>query len=291
MTISAVVGIRYKQILVEYTMVFESRTSSMAQEEHKRVWGTGYASVKEEGDVIVMDSMGQGETSRFVHDTVGLGLKITKEAVDDAKHIRMVPQAGRFMAHSLKRTKDLRAINVLNNATDSNYPGGDGQPLLSTSHVLAGPDAGTYANTLSTQARLSEAAVEELLILAQYAVDDRGLPAMIEPKRFVASAARKYDLHRILKSVGRVGTADNDTNAIKDMGEFSGQPALLRHLTNTQFWGFTTDCPDGLIHFERQGIETYSRMNPDTLDHEMRTTYRDSNGWSDPRGLYACDPT
>jgi len=290
MLITSVYGVRYKQLPVEYTQVFETRSSSLAQEEHRRFWGTGYASVKDEGDVIVMDSMGQGETSRFVHDTVALGIKITKEAVDDAKHIRMVPQAGQFLAHSMKRTKDLRAINVLNNATDTGFLGGDGKPLLATDHPLAGPGGGTYANTLSVQARMSEAALEELLILSQYAVDDRGLPAMIEPKRFVTAKARAYDLHRILKSIGRPGTADNDANALKDMNEFSGAPALLRHLTNTQFWGFTTDCPDGLIHYERQGRETYSRMNPDTLDHEMRTTYRDSNGWMDPRGFYGCAP-
>jgi hypothetical protein len=203
----------------------------------------------------------------------------------------MIPQLGSGLASSIKLTQDVRAINVLNNATSSSHLGGDGQPLLSTAHPLTGPGGGTFSNTLTAQAQLSEAAIEEMLINLRYAKNDRGLPITLKPTKIIASAALEFELERILGSVGRVGTADNDTNAIKARGYFSGPPVLLRHLTNQNWWGIKTDAQNGLIHFTRRSMRQKNEDDFRTGNHMYKVDARDSNGWTDPRALYACDPT
>lgn len=284
-------GLEYKSLPMEMDQVFETRTSNQAYEEDQNVYGTGWAVVKGEGQSISFDSIGQGYTARYNHETLALGVEITEEAMEDNLYMRMIPKAGAALARSLKTTQDVRAINVLNNATSANHLGGDGVALLSTAHPLSGPGGGTFANTLSAQAQLSEAAIEEMLILMRYCKDDRGLPIVLKPKRIVASAALEFELERILGSAGRVGTGDNDVNAIRSRGYFRNDPALLVHLTNQDFWGFTTDCPDGLIHFSRRAMRTKNEDDFKTGNHRMKVDVRDSNGWTNPRGFFGCDPS
>lgn len=284
-------GLEYNAIPMEMEQVFETRSSNQAYEEDQNVYGTGWAVVKGEGQSITFDSVGQGYTSRYNHETLALGIEITEEAVEDNLYLRMIPQAGSALATSLKTTQDVRAINVLNNATSASFTGGDGQPLLSTSHPLTGPSGGVGSNTLSAQAQLSEAAIEELLINMRYAKNDRGLPIVVKPMKIVASAALEFELERILGSVGRVGTADNDLNAIKSRGYFRGQPVLLRHLTNQHFWGIKTDVKNGLIHFSRRAMRQKNHEDFKTGNWLYKVDARDSNGWTDWRGFYGCDPT
>lgn len=283
-------GLKYASIPMEMDQVFETRTSNQAYEEEQNVWGTGFAVVKGEGQGIAFDSMGQGYTARYVHETIALGIEITEEAVEDNLYLRMLPQAGSALASSLRITQDVRAINVLNNATSSSHLGGDGKPLLATDHPLTGPGGGIYSNTLSAPAQLSEAAIEEMLINLRYAKNDRGLPIVVKPTRIVASAALEFELERILGSAGRVRTADNDINAIKSRGYFRGQPALLRHLTNQHFWGIKTDVENGLIHFSRRAMRQKNQDDFRTGNHMYKVDARDSNGWTDPRAFYGCDP-
>lgn len=285
-------GLNYMDQPLERDQVFENRTSNQAYEEDQLVFGTGWAVVKGEGESVSFDTMGQGWTARYHHETVALALKVTEEAMEDNLYFKIAAKGGRALARSLRLTQDVRAINVLNNATSGAYLGGDGKPLLATDHPLSGPGGGTFANTLTTQMDLSEAALEELLILMRYAVDDRGMPIQLRPKRLVASASLQFELARLLKSTGRIGTADNDINALKQQGMFQGDPALLRHLTNDDFWGFTTEGHDGgLIHFSRRGMRTKNEDDFDTGDHKMKVDCRESNGWTDPRGFFGCDPT
>jgi hypothetical protein len=283
-------GLKYNQVPMEMEQVFETRASTQAYEEDVNLFGTGWAIVKGEGQQISFDTVGQGYTSRYVHETLALGVEITEEAVEDNLYLRMLPQLGSGLADSLKITQDVRAINVLNNATSGSHLGGDGQPLLSTSHPLTGPGGGTFSNTLAAQAQISEASIEELLINLRYAKNDRGLPIVVKPVRLVASAALEFELERILGSVGRVGTADNDTNAIKARGYFSGGPILLRHLTNHNLWGIKTDVPNGLIHFTRRALRQKNSDDFKSGNHMFKVDARDSNGWTDPRGFYGSDP-
>jgi hypothetical protein len=283
-------GLQYTKAPMEMEKVFETRTSNQAYEEDVNLFGTGWAVVKAEGQSISYDTVGQGYTSRYVHETLALGVEITEEAVEDNLYLRMIPQLGAGLADSLRVTQDVRAINVLNYASSPAHPGGDGQPLLSTVHPLTGPGGGTASNTLAAPAQLSEASIEELLINLRYAKNDRGLPIVIKPTRIVASAALEFELERILGSVGRVGTSDNEINAIRSRGYFQGEPILLRHLTNPNFWGILTDVPNGLIHFTRRALRQKNDDNFDTGNHKFKVDARDSNGWTDWRKLFACDP-
>ena len=289
--INTVFGLQYRDIPLERDMVFESRTSNQAYEEDQLMTGTGWAVVKGEGQRITFDRMREGWTARYDHATIALGLRITEEAMEDNLYFKFGAKGGRSLARSLRLTQDVRAINVLNNAVSTSHLGGDGKPLLATDHPLSGLAGGSYANTLATQMDISEAALEELLILCRYAVDDRGLAINLTPKRLIASASLTFELTRLLKSQGRVGTGDNDTNALKAQGMFQDEPALLRHLTDEDFWGFTTTGHDGgLIHYTRRGIQQKDNADFDTGDYEMKVSCRDSAGWTDPRGFYGCSP-
>lgn len=290
MGINTIFGMNYKDKPEEWTMVFEKRTSRQAWEEDQLMTGTGYASLIGEGEPIIYDTMKQGWTARFDHDKIGIALRITEEAIDDNLYFKFAAKGGKALARSMKQTCEVRGANILNYATTSGYTGGDGKVLLATDHPLQG--GGSYANTLSVQSDLSETALEDLLILCDNAIDDRGLPIHITPKRFVTSNSQRFNIHRLLKSTGRVNTADNDTNALKDMGIFSGDPILLRNLTNTKFWGFTTEGHDGgLICYVRKETAPSTDTDFETDDFKIKYKRRDSFGWVDPRGFYGVDPS
>lgn len=290
--VRTVFGLSYKDIPEEYPQVFEVRSSTQAWEEDVLMTGTGYASVKGEGESVLYDTMRNSWTARFDHETLGIALRITQEAIEDNQYFKFATKGGKALARSMKLTNDLRAINVLNNGTSSSYPIGDGQPLLSTAHPLSGLAGGTAANTLTVQADLSEAALEELLILADNAVDDRGLPVRLMPKRFVTSNSQRFNITRLLRSTGRVSTPDNDINAVRQQGLFEGDPVLLRHLTNPDFWGFTTDGHDGgLIFYKRRDLTMGEDTDFDTDDFKIKVTCRNSAGCADWRGFYGVNPT
>lgn len=287
-----VFGMAYKDQPLERDMVFENRTSNQAYEEDQLFYGTGYAIEKPEGSEVSFDTMGQGWTARYDHKTYALALRITEEAMEDNLYFKIASKGGKALARSLRLKQDVNAINVLNNATEPGVTYGDSKTLLATDRPLAGPDGGTFANTLSTQADMSEDALEELLILCRYCVDERGLPIMLTPDRMVASANLEFDLERLLKSTGRVQTSDNDLNALNSTGKFSQSPALLRLLTNDGFWGFTTKGHEGgLIHFTRRGMRMKNDDDFRTGDHLMKVDVRESNGVTDPRGFFGCDPS
>jgi hypothetical protein len=289
--VRSVFGLSYREIPEEYSKVFDVRTSNQAWEEDVLMTGTGYATIKGEGEGVTYDTMRNGWTSRYDHETLGIALRITEEAVEDNQYFKFAAKGGKALARSMRLTNDLRAINVLNYATDTGHPGGDGKPLLATDHPLSGLNGGIAANTLDVQLDCSEAALEELLILADNAVDDRGLPIFLSPKRLIASNSQRFNLARLLKSTGRVNSADNDINAIKQQGLFQGDPVLLRHLSSTKLWGFTTDADDGLIFYKRREVRMGDDTDFDSGDFKIKATARNSSGWSDWRGFYGCAPT
>jgi hypothetical protein len=290
--VRSVFGLSYKEIPEEYPMVFEVRNSTQAWEEDVLMTGTGYAGVKGEGESVLYDTMRNSWKARFDHETLGIALRITAEAIEDNQYFKFAAKGGKALARSMKLTNDLRAVNVINYGTDGGHLYGDGKPLLATDHPLSGLAGGTAANTLAVQADLSEAALEELLILADNAVDDRGLPIRLTPKRFVCSNSQRFNITRLLRSTGRVNTPDNDINAVREQGIFSGDPVMLRHLTNPNAWGFTTDGHDGgLIFYKRRELTMGEDTDFDTDDFKIKVTCRNSMGCADWRGYYGVLPT
>lgn len=287
--INTVFGLNYAKKATEWPKIFEKRSSHQAWEEDQLMSGTGYAAVKPEGAPVMYDEMRQGWTARYDHDTIALALRVTEEARDDNLYFKIGAKGGRSLANSMHQTCEVRGANVLNNATSVNHLGGDGVPLLSVAHPLMG--GGVYGNTLAIPAEISETALEDLLILADTAVDDRGLPIKLEPKRLLISRHQRFNVHRLLRTVNRVGTGDNDTNALRALGVFPEDPVMVTHLSNPRFWGFTTDAPDGgLVAYVRKETVTDNEVDFDTRDFKFLVLRRDSFGWTDPRGFYGCDP-
>ena len=288
--VRTVFGVKYMEIPQERDLIFETRTSNQASEEDVLMVGTGYAVVQGEGQGVTYDDMSTAWTARYDHETTALALRISENAIDDNLYFKFSAVGGRSLSRSIKLTADLRAINVLNYAVDSSHLYGDGKTLLATDHPLK--KGGTFANTLSAQVDISETALEELILLMRSALDDAGLPIRLTPKRLVASNQLEFELQRLMKSTGRVQTPDNDINAIQSLGIFSQPPALLRNVTNSKFWGFTTEGHDGgLIYYQRRGIRMGDDTDFDTGDFRIKVDVRDSSGVSDPRGFYGCFPT
>ncbi|MGZ8482307.1 MAG: hypothetical protein ACXWZQ_00220, partial [Candidatus Binatia bacterium] len=189
------------------------------------------------------------------------------------------------LARSMQFTKEVRGADVLNNGFSSSYVGGDGKELFATDHPLTG--GGTFANELSTPADLSETALEDGCILISRFKDERGLPVKIMPKKLIIANESQFEAHRILRSTGRSGTADNDTNALREMGMFPGGVHVNRFLTDTDAWYIITDCADGLKHFVRKSISTKTEGEFNTGNIKYKAQERYSFGWTDPRGAFA----
>lgn len=277
-------GIAYKEHNTEYTDIFETRSSRKSYEEIVGTSGLGLAAVKPEGEPVAYDNMRQGYTNRFTNITYGLGFIVTREMVDDDLYDVIMQQRARGLAQSMRKTKETVGANILNNATSGSYLGGDGVSLLSSAHPnVAG---GTWSNQLGTAADLSEAALEQACIDMGNWEDDRGLKIAAMPKRLIINVNDQFNAERILMTDLRVGTADNDLNAIKSMGKIPQGFRVNHYLTDTDAWFLTTDVPDGLIHFERRADDFTMDNDFDTENAKYKATGRYTFGWADPRGVF-----
>lgn len=291
--IDMVFGLDMREEPEEWLSIYSKRTSQKAFEERVMMSGPGYASVYGEDEPIEYGSMRNSWNFITEHEKYGLALRITEEAKTDNLYIQMVAKGGAGLSRSMKATRAARAAAPLNRATSGSYTYGDGQPLLSTSHPLDGVSGGTFANTLSAQVDICEAAMEELIQLADYAVSQNGLPVNLEPKQWVIAKGLKFELNRLLQSQQRLGTADNDTNAIKNLG-YSGKPIVqMRFLANRKQWGFTTKGSDGdgLVYYERWPMKRGEDTDFDTGSLKFKVYARDSFTVDDPRGFYGAYPT
>ena len=278
-------GIAYNEHATEYTEIFETRSSRKSYEEIVGTSGLGLAAVKPEGQPVAYDNMRQGFTNRFTNITYGLGFIVTREMVDDDLYDVIMQQRARGLAQSIRKTKETVGANVLNNGFDAGYAGGDGVELFSAVHPnVAG---GTFANELGTSADLSEAALEQACIDLGNWEDDRGLKIAAMPKKLIIPVDLQFEAERILHTDLRVGTADNDLNAIKSMGKVPQGFRVNHYLTDSDAWFLTTDCPDGLIHFERRGDDFTMDNDFDTENAKYKATGRYSFGHADPRGAFA----
>lgn len=281
--VNAWYGKAYNEYSVEYTKLFDTFKSSKAFEEDVGVSSFGLAVQKSEGAPITYDSERQAFITRYQHVTYALGFIITREVMDDDQYAIVGQRKAQGLAFSMRQTKEILGANVYNRYNTSGYVGGDGVTLLSTSHpTLAG---GTWSNQIATSSDLSEAALEQAVIDIAGFTNDRGLLIAVKPKTLVIPRQLMFEAKRILGSEGRVGTDNNDLNAIKNMGMIP-ETVVNHYLTDTDAWFIRTDVPHGMKYFERRADSFDMDNDFETENAKYKATARYSFGWTDPRGIY-----
>lgn len=277
-------GLEYKRYGDEYKEIFEMESSDRSFEEETKLSGFGAAPVKAEGDAIVYDSGQEAYTSRYTHETIALGFAITEEAIEDNLYASLSARYTKALARAMAYTKQIKGANILNFAHDSNYAGGDGQPLCSASHPLVG--GGTNSNVAPAPADLNETSLEAAIIQLSDWTDERGLLIAAKPKKLIIPPALRFVAIRLLETENRVGTSDNDINAIKTNGAVPGGYSVNHFLTDPTTWFMTTDVPNGMKMFKRVGLSTKMEGDFDTGNVRYKARERYSFGWSDPLGIW-----
>jgi hypothetical protein len=286
--LNALFGQNYDAYDREYEEIFAIEDSDRAFEEEVLITGFASAPVKTEGQGVVFDTASEGYTSRYVHDTVSLAFALTEEAQEDNLYDSLGRRYVKALARSMMNTKEIKGADILNNAFDTNFAGGDGQPLVSTAHPLAG--GGTLANRETTMADLNETSLENMLISISEFTDDKGLQISVQATKMIVPPQLVFVADRILNSDQRVATADNDINAIKNTGVLPGGYSVNHYLSDPDaFFILTsiTDAGEGLKMFQRTPLET--TMEPDFTTGNLRYKSRErySFGFSDFRGVFA----
>jgi len=281
--LNALFGLEYKNYANEHTEIFNSENSDRAFEEEVMLSGFANASVKPEGGSVNYDAAQETFTARYTHETLALAFSITEEAIEDNLYDRLASRYTKALARSMANSKQVKAANVLNRAFNSSYTGGDGLELCSTAHVIV---SGTEQNELSTAADLNETSLEQAMIDIAALTDERGLKIAAKGMKMVVPSALQFTAERLMKSVGRVGTADNDINAVKNMGMIPQGYVVNHYLTDTDAFFIKTDVPNGLKHFVRAPIKTAMEGDFETGNVRYKARERYSFGWSDWRGIF-----
>ena len=281
--LNALFGLEYKRYEMEHEEIFDKETSERAFEEEVMLSGFGNAAIKAEGSGVSYDQAQETFTARYTHNTIALAFAITEEAIEDNLYDRLASRYTKALARSMANTKQVTAANVLNNGFSTSYPGGDGSPLFSTTHATL---AGTFQNTLTTQADLNETSLEQSLIDIANFTDERGLKIAGQGMKLIVPVQGQFTAERLMKSQGRVGTTDNDINAIRNMGMLPQGYVVNHFLTDSDAFFIKTDVPNGMKYFERSPIRTSMEGDFDTGNVRYKARERYSFGWSDPRGIY-----
>jgi len=282
--LNALFGLEYNRYENEHAEIFDSETSDRAFEEEVILSGFGAAPVKSEGEGVSFDTAQEGFTARYTHETIAMAFAITEEAIEDNLYDRLAGRYTRALARSMANTKQVKAANVLNNAFNSSFTGGDGVELCSAVHPLT--NGGTFANELSTAADLSETSMEQSLIDIAAFVDERGLKVALQGAKLIIPKELQFTAERILKTPQRVGTSDNDINAMASMGMIPQGYRVNHYLTDTDAFFIMTDAPNGLKQFVRAPIKTAMEGDFDTGNVRFKARERYSFGFSDPRGIF-----
>ena len=281
--LNALFGLEYNRYDNEHAEIFTTETSDRAFEEEVMLSGFGTAATKAEGAMVTMDQATEAYTSRYTHNTVALGFAITEEAIEDNLYDRLAGRYTRALARSMAQSKQITAANVLNNGFDT-ANGGDGKALMTTDHPLA--NGGTFRNELSTASDLSETSLEQSLIDIAAFVDERGLKIALQGRKLIIPKELQFTAERIMKSPQRVGTADNDINAMANMGMVPEGYVVNNFLTDTDSYFLLTDAPNGFKHFIRSPIKTAMEGDFDTGNVRFKARERYSFGFSDPRCVF-----
>jgi hypothetical protein len=283
--LNALFGMEYDRYDNQHTEIYETESSDRAFEEEVMIVGFGNASIKGEGNAVEYDNATEGFTARYAHETVALAFSLTEEAVEDNLYDRLGSRYTKALARSMANTKQIKAASVLNNAFSSSFTGGDGVALVSNSHPLGG--GGTASNRPTAYADLNETSLEDALINISTLVDDRNLTIALQGRKLIVPPALQFVADRLLQSPGRVGTSDNDINAIKNMGMVPEGYVVNNYLTDTDAWFLKTDCPDGFKHFERSPMQTSLEGDFDTGNMRYKARERYSFGFSNWRAVFA----
>ena len=286
--LNALFGLEYRNYADEAAEIFDTESSDRAFEEEVMLSGFGNAAVKPEGQGVSFDDAQETFTARYTNETIALAFAITEEAIEDNLYDRLASRYTKALARSMASTKNIKGAAVLNNAFDSTYAGGDGKELCATDHPTL---AGTVSNELTTAAELNETSLEQALIDIAALTDERGLKIAAQGVKMVIPSALQFTADRLMNSAGRTGTADNDINAIKNMGMVSGGYTVNNYLTAAKKWFIKTDVPNGLKHFNRSPIKTSMEGDFDTGNVRYKARERYVFGFSDPRGIFGSNAT
>ena len=281
--LNALFGLEYNRYENQHAEIFTTETSDRAFEEEVMLSGFANASVKPEGSAVTFDNAQETYTARYQHETVALAFAITEEAIEDNLYDRLSSRYTKALARSMANTKQVKAANVLNRAFNSSFTGGDGKELCATDHPTI---FGTVKNELSTAADLSETSIEQALIDINAFTDERGLKIAARGMKLIIPSDLQFTAQRIMNSDNRVGTADNDINAIKSMGMIPQGYVENNYITDTDAFFIITDVPNGLKYFERSPIKTSMEGDFDTGNVRYKARERYSFGFSDFRGIF-----
>jgi hypothetical protein len=282
--LNALFGMEYNRYGEEHKEIFETETSERSFEEETKLSGFSAAPVKNEGAAIAYDNAQEAWTARYNHETIALGFSITEEAIEDNLYDALSARYTKSLARAMAYTKQTKAAAILNNGFTSGYTGGDGVTLFSTQHPLV--SGGVNSNRPSTPADLNETSLEAAVIQIAGWTDERGLLIAARPTKLVVPPALMFVATRILETELRVGTADNDINALKNNGSIPGGYTVNHYLTDTNAWFLTTDVPNGLKHFVRTPLQNSMDGDFDTGNVRYKARERYSFGWSDPLGVF-----
>ena len=282
--LNALFGLEYARYDNEAAELYDTESSERAFEEEVMLSGFGSAPVKSEGSAISFDDAQEAYTARYTHETIALAFSITEEAIEDNLYDKLSARYTRALARSMSNTKQVKGAAVLNNAFNSSYPGGDTKELCATDHPTVG--GANLRNELSTAADLNETSLEQALIDIAAFTDERGLKVALQGLKLIIPKELQFTADRLLETPGRVGTADNDINAIRNMGMVPEGYTVNHYLTDTDAWFIKTDCPNGFKMFNRAAIKTSMEADFDTGNVRYKARERYSFGWSDPRTVF-----
>ena len=284
--LNALFGLEYDRYENQHTEIFDTENSDRAFEEEVMLGGFANASVKPEGQGVTYEDAQETFTSRYTHETVALAFSLTEEAVEDNLYDKISTRYTKALARSMANTKQIKAAAILNNAFNNSFPGGDGKELCATDHPTL---SGTQKNELSTAADLNETSLEQMLIDIADMKDERGLKIALQGMKMIIPVQLQFVAERLMKSDGRVGTADNDINALKNMGMVPQGYVVNNFLTDTDAFFIKTDSPNGLKHFVRAPIRTAMEGDFDTGNVRYKARERYVYGCSDFRGIFGVE--
>jgi hypothetical protein len=286
--LNALFGLEYKQYENQHEAIYMTESSDRAFEEEVMLSGFANAQVKPEGSGVTFDNAQETYTARYTHETVALAFAITEEAIEDNLYDRLASRYTKALARSMANTKQVKAVNPLIQGLPStdNFDSGDGVALFSTAHPTI---AGTVANTLATQADLNETSLEQSIIDIAAFTDERGLKIAAKGMKMIIPSELQFTAERLMKSTNRVGTADNDINALKSMGMIPQGYVVNNYLTDPNAFYIITDVPNGMKYFVRSPISTKMEGDFDTGNVRYKARERYSFGVSDFRGIFASE--
>jgi hypothetical protein len=282
--LNALFGLEYAKYGEEHKEIYETESSERSFEEETKLSGFSAAPVKNEGSAIAYDNGQEAWTARYNHETIAQGFSLTEEAIEDNLYDSLSARYTKALARSMAYTKQVKAAAVLNNGFSSSYTGGDGVSLFSNAHPLV--SGGTNSNVPATAADLNETSLEAAVIQISLWTDERSLLIAAKPRKLIVPPSLQFVATRLLETELRVGTNDNDINAIKNNGSIPEGYAINHFLTDTNAWFLTTDVPNGMKHFERVPLQNSMDGDFDTGNVRYKSRERYSFGWSDPLGMY-----